>query len=254
MLDFLDETYKQFLASQTFERFDLLILAVVVLTEILLSADNILIMGVAIKKLPLHRRDQMIWAGVVVSVVLRIVAILLASYLIRYYLFQGVGGLYLMYLAAKQLKEHNTLTHPHLTDHSFLRILMYIILVDLLFSIDSILTAFAIVGISPVDGEESPKLWIVLVGASLGICVLRSTLSKIIYWLERKPILEKFTLIFVLWIGLRLLIESVLSSLKIDFDFDVTLAREMVKWIFWSVTLLFFTYAGLELVRDTKKK
>jgi predicted tellurium resistance membrane protein TerC len=69
--------------------------------------------------------------------------------------------------------------------------------------------------------------------------------------LEQKPILENYTLIFVIWIGFRLVVESIFSSLQIDFGIDVTAFRELVKWIFWSITLLFFLYAFFEI---TKKR
>jgi YkoY family integral membrane protein len=239
--------------TQSFDWFDTLILAVVILIEILLSADNMLIIALLIKKLNRFQRASAIWIGLMGSVVLRIVAIIMASYLIRFYYFQGIGGAYLMYLAGQELLYHKSpITEPPKT-HSLSQIILYIIFLDLLFSVDSILAAFAIVGISPLEGDTSPKLWIVIVGASFGIILLRSFTSNVIRWLEEKPILEKFTLIFVIWIGFRLVVESVLSSLQLDFGFDMNMTRELVKWIFWAITLVFFIYAFGEILKDKKK-
>lgn len=239
--------------SQSFDWFDSLILFVVILIEILLSADNMLIIALLIKKLKRFQRASAIWIGLMGSVVLRIVAIVMASYLIRFYYFQGLGGAYLIYLAGQELLYHKSpITEPPKT-HSLSRIILYIIFLDLLFSVDSILAAFAIVGISPLEGDTSPKLWIVIVGASIGIILLRSFTSNVIRWLEEKPILEKFTLIFVIWIGFRLVVESVLSSLQLDFGFDMTTTRQVVKWIFWAITLVFFIYASGEIFKDKKK-
>ena len=93
-----------------------------------------------------------------------------------------------------------------------------------------------------------------MVGASAGILLLRSFTVQVIRLLEKKPILENYTLIFVAWIGLRLFIEACLSSLQIDFGISVLEIRELVKWIFWSITLLFFIYAFFEIFRNKKNR
>jgi YkoY family integral membrane protein len=242
---------REILKEQIFEWVDIPVVAVVILVEVILSADNMMIIGLLIKKLPRFQRFTAVWVGIMGSVVLRIIAILFASYLIRFYFFQGIGGLYLMYLAAYELfSDKNPLVQTY-QDKNLWKTIAYIIALDLVFSIDSILAAFAVVGISPLDGDTSPKLWIVIAGASAGILLLRSFTTKVIQLLEQKPILENYTLIFVIWIGFRLVVESIFSSLQIDFAIDVTAFRELVKWIFWSITLLFFLYAFFEI---TKKR
>lgn len=245
---FLDELLK----DQVFNLIDIPILLVVILVEILFSADNMFFLGVFIKKLPKIQRLTAIWVGIFGSIILRVVAILFASYLIRFYYFQGIGGLYLMYIAAHELFSNKSPFDDPPKNKTLFKIVLYILLLDLVFSVDSILAAFAVVGISPLDGDSSPKLWIVVLGASFGILLLRSFTTQVINWLERKPILENYTLIFVAWIGLRLFIEALLSSLQIDFGIAVLPYRELVKWIFWSITLLFFTYAFFEILKNKK--
>ncbi len=247
-LNFLDVLLK----DQVFELIDIPILLVVLLVEVLFSADNMLVLGILIKKLPKIHRSLAIWLGIIGSIVLRVIAILLASYLIRFYYFQGIGGLYLMYVAFYELfSKKNPFEEP--AGHMGLfKTILSILLLDLVFSIDSILAAFAVVGISPLDGDNSPKLWIVVVGASAGILLLRSFTIQLIRLLESKPILQNYTLIFVAWIGFRLFVEAFLSSLQIDFGLPVLAFRELVKWIFWSVTLLFFIYAFFEVFKNKK--
>ncbi|NDD99105.1 hypothetical protein EB008_02275 [bacterium] len=249
-LEFLDVVLK----DQVFELIDIPILLVVLLVEVLFSADNMLVLGILIKKLPKIHRSLAIWLGIIGSIILRVIAILLASYLIRFYYFQGIGGLYLIYIAFYELfSKKNPFEEPAL-HMSLWKTVLSILLLDLVFSIDSILAAFAVVGISPLDGDTSPKLWIVVVGASAGILLLRSFTVQVIRLLEKKPILENYTLIFVAWIGLRLFIEACLSSLQIDFGISVLEIRELVKWIFWSITLLFFIYAFFEIFRNKKNR
>ncbi|MFZ4772525.1 MAG: TerC family protein [Chlamydiia bacterium] len=244
---------ENFLHDQTFQWFDLLVLFVVIITEILFSADNMLILGLIIKKVPKHQHSLVIWIGLLGSVVLRMLAIFLVAYLIHLTLFQALGGIYLIYLALNELlSKKKSLTQAPIT-HSLLKAICYILFIDLIFSLDSILAAFAIVGISPIEGDASPKLWIVVLGASFGILILRAAISRIIIWLERKPILERLTLIFVFWIGLRLTVESILSTLQLDFGYDMLALHKLVKWMFWAISLLFFLYAGIELTRKPKK-
>ena len=244
--------FRTLFQDQTFVWVDVPILIVVIFVEILLSADNMLIIGILIKQLPKWQRSTAIWTGILGSVILRTIAILFASYLIRFYYFQGIGGLYLMYLAGYELTSHKSpITHPQ-KKTGLVKMILYILALDLVFSVDSILAAFAVVGISPLDGDSSPKLWIVVVGASCGIVLLRSFTSEVIVWLEKKPFLEKFTLLFVFWIGLRLLIDAGFSAMQIDFGINVLTMRELFKWIFWAITLLFFIYAGIEVFRNKK--
>jgi predicted tellurium resistance membrane protein TerC len=67
-------------------------------------------------------------------------------------------------------------------------------LVNLAFSIDSILVAVAM----------SPKMWVVVTGGLLGIVALRLVVGQLIVLVERYPALVDGAFIIIGWIGLKL--------------------------------------------------
>src|SRR5580765_5591913 len=82
-----------------FETTDLLTVGLLVLLEGLLSADNALVMAIMVLGLPKREHKKALRYGLVGGFAFRIVATLLAVYLIRIAWVKLLGGLYLLYLA-----------------------------------------------------------------------------------------------------------------------------------------------------------
>src|ERR1700680_2190549 len=78
---------------------DLLTIGLLVLLEGLLSADNALVMAILVLGLPKRQHKKALRYGLVGAFALRVVATLLAVYLIRLALVKLLGGLYLLYLS-----------------------------------------------------------------------------------------------------------------------------------------------------------
>src|SRR3954466_9191549 len=70
-----------------------------VFLEGLLSADNALVLAVMVRHLPKGQQKRALRYGIWGAFVFRLIAILLASYLLAFWHFKVVGGLYLLYLA-----------------------------------------------------------------------------------------------------------------------------------------------------------
>ena len=70
-------------------------------------------------------------------------------------------------------------------------------LVNLAFSIDSILVAVAM----------SPKMWVVVTGGLLGIVALRLVVGQLIHLVEKYPSLVDAAFIIIAWIGLKLCLD-----------------------------------------------
>src|SRR5207247_4206167 len=70
-------------------------------------------------------------------------------------------------------------------------------LVNLAFSIDSILVAVAV----------SPKLWVVLSGGILGIVAMRLVVGQLIALIERYPALVDGAFVIIAWVGVKLIVE-----------------------------------------------
>src|SRR5207247_10855031 len=81
-------------------------------------------------------------------------------------------------------------------------------LVNLAFSIDSILVAVAV----------SPKLWVVLTGGILGIIAMRLVVGRLIALIERYPALVDGAFVIIGWVAVKLLAEYAFSAGYIHFE------------------------------------
>jgi predicted tellurium resistance membrane protein TerC len=70
-------------------------------------------------------------------------------------------------------------------------------LIDIAFSVDSILVAVAL----------SPKLWVVVTGGILGIITMRIVAGQLIAFIRRYPAVVDGAFAIIAWVGVKLLIE-----------------------------------------------
>ncbi|MBT1617404.1 TerC family protein, partial [Klebsiella pneumoniae] len=75
------------------------ILGTLLLLEGLLSADNALVLAVMVRHLAVNLQRKALAYGIGGAVVLRILGVLLASYVLEYWWLRAFGALYLAYLA-----------------------------------------------------------------------------------------------------------------------------------------------------------
>src|SRR5207248_10085248 len=138
---------------------DLLTIGLLVLLEGLLSADNALVMAVMVLGLPKREHKKALRYGLVGAFAFRIVATLLAVYLIRLGWVKLLGGLYLLYLSYSHFWSGKTdeelraapPARPWLGMNAFRAAVVSIQLVNLAVSIDSIRVAVT-------EASDSPAL------------------------------------------------------------------------------------------------
>jgi YkoY family integral membrane protein len=113
--------------GQTFETHDLAIIGLLIILEGVLSIDNALVLGLLAKRLPKHQQKRALTYGLIGAFVFRLLAIAMASILLKAPIFKLIGGGYLIYVAVKHFffesrdpeKEHIKLDasgHPILID------------------------------------------------------------------------------------------------------------------------------------------
>jgi YkoY family integral membrane protein len=90
-------------------------------------------------------------------------------------------------------------------------------LTDIAFAVDSILAAIALIGSPPAATKYHPKLWVVFVGALLGMVALRFAAGLVIKLLEKFPRFEMAAYLLVLVIGTKLLADWGFNS---DWSFN----------------------------------
>ena len=184
---------------------DLLTVGILVLLEGLLSADNALVLAMMILGLPRPEQRKALRYGLGGAFAMRIAATLLAVYLIRMSWVKLAGGLYLLYLAyshffhggGTETRRRVRPAAPWLGLSPLWATVVKVELVNLAFSIDSILVAVAM----------SRKIWVVLSGGLLGIVAIRVVVGQLLAIVRRYPALVDGAFVIIAWVGVKLLIE-----------------------------------------------
>jgi YkoY family integral membrane protein len=204
---------------------------VLVFLEGLLSADNALVLALMVRHLPKTEQRRVLRYGIGGAVGFRAVAVLLSSVLMKFWIFQIIGGLYLLYLAVKHFLhgESGSGDAPRGWDRTFWGTVTAVTLTDIAFSIDSILAAVAMAVDFPDRFGHSGKMFIVFTGGVLGIITMRFVVRYFIVALDRFPGLAQGAYFLVAWIGLKL----VLSGLETG-KYPV---YKIPEWLFWSVMM-----------------
>lgn len=180
---------------------DLLTVGLLVVLECLLSADNALVMAVIVVRLPRDLHTRALTYGLVGAFVLRIAATLVATVLIRVAWIGLLGGLYLLYLVYDHFAHRDGAAASDAgagvdaADRTFWATVVRLELVNLAFSIDSILVAVAM----------SPVRWVVLAGGLIGVLAIRLVVAQLLALMRRWPALADGAFVVIAWVGLRLL-------------------------------------------------
>ena len=220
---------------------DLVTIGLLIGLEGLLSADNALVMAIMVLGLPRRQHKQALRYGLIGGFGLRSIATLLAVYLIRIIWVKLAGGVYLLYLVYSHFWGHEEGTDrrlapkakPWLGLSAFWATVLRVELVNLAFSIDSILVAVAM----------SPKRWVVLTGGILGIVALRLVVGQLIGLVERYPALVDGAFIIIAWIGAKLCADWLHAAGYIAFEIPHWASLIVVVSIF-IVALIYARFHG----------
>jgi YkoY family integral membrane protein len=205
----------------------LFIVLTLVVLEGLLSADNALVLAILVRHLPRVQRKKALRYGIWGAFIFRLIAILLAKELRRFWPFRLLGGLYLCYVSVSHFLSRKT-EQPELIEVSkkgFWGTVVAVELTDIAFSVDSILAAVAM----------SDKIWVVYLGGVLGIITMRFVAGGFLRLLDLFPRLETAAYLLVAWIGIKLSLET----------FDI----HFPGWLFWGVMFVLFTSGFLKTRR-----
>ncbi len=215
--------------EQTFSFSDLPKVAALAFLEILLSAENAVVLGLITSRLPPHLHSRAFHIGFISAWIFRLIGILFVAVLLEYHWIQLAGGVYLLYLAvhhfAKNRKRDPLLPSP---TPSLWKTILMIECFDLAFAVDSIVAGIAFIGIPKSQATFHPKLWIVYIGGMIGVFAIRYAAHFFSSMIHRFPRLEMAAYVMVGWIGLKLS----LQSLSLTFPY--------FEPFFWSVLALLF--------------
>jgi YkoY family integral membrane protein len=184
---------------------DLLTVAMLVALEGLLSADNAMVLAVLVLGLPKSEQQKALRYGIIGAFVFRILAILLAFYLIQISFVMLIGAAYLLWLPYSHFTGHQDAAarrtpkpaQPWLGLSAFWATVAKVELTDVVFAIDSILGAVAM----------SNKQWVIITGGILGIIAMRLVIGQLLVLVNRYPVLVDGAFVIIAWVGVKLLLE-----------------------------------------------
>lgn len=186
--------------------------------ELLLSADNAVVLGVLTRTLPPPQRRKALFIGVVSAFFLRALAILVISLLFANSWIQLLGAVYLVYLCVRYFTRRKR--EGQASSFSFWKTVLLIEFLDLIFAIDSI-----VAGVAFIENSFS-KLWIVYLGGMIGLLGMRYAADLFGRLIDSFPHLERNAYLMVGWIGIKLGLETASSPIP--------------PFLFWMVTALLF--------------
>jgi YkoY family integral membrane protein len=210
---------------------DLVTIALLVVLEGLLSADNALVLAVLVLGLPRRDQRKALRYGIVGAFAFRILATLLAVHLLEILFVKLIGGIYLMYLSWKHFfgpsGQEQTRTavkraRPMLGLSAFWATVVKVELTDIVFAVDSILVAVAM----------SPKLWVIITGGILGIVMMRLVIGQLLALVRRYPALVDGAFVIIAWVAIKLFLEYLHDIGFVDFRINKWLSFGLIAVIF----------------------
>jgi len=226
---------------------DLVTIGLLVVLEGLLSADNALVMAIMVLGLPRRDHQKALRYGLLGGFAFRAVATALAAYLIRVGWVKVLGGLYLLYLTYSHFwgreegedRRQAPKAKSMLGLTPFWATVVRVEIINLAFSIDSILVAVAM----------SPKLWVVIIGGILGIVAMRLVAGQLIALVQRYPALVDGAFIIIAWVGVKLCLEYLHDTHIIGLEIPRWLSLGLVGVIFVAA-LIYAKMQGAVVVDD----
>jgi YkoY family integral membrane protein len=205
---------------------NLSIILTLVLLEGVLSADNALVLAVLVKHLPRQQQRKALLYGLGGAFVFRGLAILLARWILEIWWLQGLGALYLAYLAAAHFFRQRTPHSPHRAKavSGFWGTVLAVELTDIAFATDSILVAVALTN----------QLWVIYMGAVIGIIAMRLVANAFVRLLYHYPQIENIAYALVGWISVKLFFATwqAFSVAVLGRSHDHSI---LPAWVFWAV-------------------
>ena len=174
------------------------IIGSLIVLEGLLSADNALVLAIMVKHLPKEQQKSALFYGIIGAYLFRFIAIGLGTYLIKIWWVKAAGALYLLWMAAqffmKKNKDDDEDGIPE-APHGFWRTVLAVEIMDIAFSIDSVLAAFGV----------SDQIWVLYLGGIFGVMMMRGVAQIFLTLIDHYPELETTAYIMIGIIGAKMM-------------------------------------------------
>ncbi|MGI0483673.1 TerC family protein [Geminocystis sp. CENA526] len=182
------------------------ILIILVALEAVLSADNAIALASIAQGLTDEKeQNYALNIGLLMAYVLRMLLIVTATWIIKYWQFSLLGGLYLLWLTYQYFSgnEEKEEGEAKLSFKNLWQAIPMIAFTDLAFSLDSVTTAIAV----------ADEIWLIIAGGTIGVIALRFLAQLFIRWIEEFTHLQDAGFITVGLVGLRLIIKVIYPNI-----------------------------------------
>jgi len=187
--------------------------------EIVLGIDNIVFIAIVAGKLPVDQREKARVVGLSLAIFTRVLLLLMLSWFMG---IQGIGfsisshhlsvrdlvlffgGIFLIYKATHEI--HSKIDKHDLSDEEialkrskgFWQVIVQILMIDLIFSLDSVITAVGMAN----------SLLIMALAVIFSVLVMLFSSKAIVNFIDEHPTIKMLALSFLLMIGVLLVAES----------------------------------------------
>ncbi len=193
-------------------------LATLVVMEVVLGIDNLIFISILTNKLPEHQRSTGRRIGIGLAVILRLALLTGIAFIVRlteplFSLFGHgfswrdiiliAGGLFLIYKATSEIRDHVVVAEEadpdaKIVPATMLAVIGQILVLDLVFSLDSIITA--------VGMTEHIPIMVIAVIVAVGVMLLAA--DPLARFIHANPTIVMLALGFLLMIGMTLIADG----------------------------------------------
>ena len=192
----------------------LALLTLLIGLELVLGVDNILVISIFVGRLPEQNRNRAHIIGLALALVARIIMLIMLltlsnlrnnvvlSFSVRDLILLA-GGLFLLWKAVKEihftieLKEDDQPAMYNVSKN-FISVITQIVLLDIVFSIDSVITAIGLTG----------KVWIIITAVIISFLAILGFSRPIGDFILKHPALKILALSFLITIGVTIFMEG----------------------------------------------
>ena len=191
-------------------------LATLTFLEIVLGVDNIIFISILSGKLPAEQQPKARRLGLLAAMIMRVLLLMSLAWIIRltepWFTIFGqeisgrdliliLGGLFLLGKATYEIHERLEGEEGHASRKvaaSFTSVIIQIMLLDIVFSLDSVITAVGMVDV----------LWVMIAAVIIAVAIMMLSAEPISAFVHRHPTVKMLALSFLLLIGLSLIAEG----------------------------------------------
>ena len=193
-------------------------IALVTLTalEVVLGIDNLVFISILAGKLPEHQQRRARQAGLIAAMGMRILLLMSLAWMVRLTnplfavlghevsgrdLILIIGGLFLIAKGTHEIHDNLEGEEGHASAKvkaSFASVIFQIMLLDIVFSLDSVITAVGMVD----------EIWVMVAAVLIAVGIMMVSVEPLSAFVQRHPTVKMLALSFLLLVGFTLVVEG----------------------------------------------